>query len=320
MIYIDVKCALSGKEPAVFGYVKPYVPSLSVAEYEAYRGAYCGLCRTMGSLTGQLSRLTLSYDLAFLVIYRLAAERLPAKFERKGCIAHPFSRRTHMKRNPVLEYCAAASAVLTAGKIRDDATDESGGKRFRAKLLLPFGNSITRRVRKKVGALEEAVKLDLEELSRIEGERTASLDAPAGAYAAALSKVVSFGLEGNAEKISKEIGRAMGKIIYVLDAADDLADDVRGEKYNPLALIYDEPFEDPSAKRPLLKKEIADELYTAVGIEANRAAASFELLDDTDVATYKGFVMNVLTLGIRAEAERVFFGRGKKDDPIKFNY
>lgn len=304
----------------MFGYVKPYVPSLSVAEYEAYRGAYCGLCRTMGSLTGQLSRLTLSYDLAFLVIFRLAAEKLPASFERKGCIAHPLSRRTHMKWNPVLEYCAAASAVLTAGKIRDDAADETGGKRFLSKLLLPFGNSITRRVRKKVGALENEIKLDLEKLSMIERDMTPSLDAPADAYAASLSKVVSFGLEGDAEKISKEIGRAIGKIIYVLDAADDLAEDIRGEKYNPLALIYDEPFEDPSAEKPLLKKEIADELYTAVGIEANRAAASFELLDDTDIAIYKGFVMNVLTLGIRAEAERVFYGRGKKDDPIKFNY
>ena len=311
---------MSRKEPAVFGYVKPYVPSLSVAEYEAYRGAYCGLCRTMGSLTGQLSRLTLNYDLAFLVIFRLAAEHLPAEFERKGCIAHPLSRRTHMKRNPVLEYSAAVSAVLTAGKIRDDAADETGGKRFLSKLLLPFGNSITRRVRKKVGALEKEIKLDLEELSRIESGRIASLDAPANASAEVLSKAASFGLEGNEKKIAAEIGRALGKIIYVLDAADDLANDIRGEKYNPLALVYDEPFEDPSAEKPLLKKEIADELYTAVGIEANRAAASFELLDDTDIATYKGFVMNVLTLGIRAEAERVFYGRGKKDDPIKFNY
>ena len=59
----------------MFGYVKPYVPALTVAEYEAYRGAYCGLCRTMGHLTGQISRMTLNYDFAFLAIFRLAAFR-----------------------------------------------------------------------------------------------------------------------------------------------------------------------------------------------------------------------------------------------------
>ena len=119
--------------------------------------------------------------------------------------------------------------------------------------------------------------------------------------------------------ICDELGRSLGRIIYVLDAADDLADDIKGEKYNPLALIYDEPYDDDAdPKHPMLKKEIADELYTAIGIEANRAAASFELIDDDGIATYKGIIMNTLTLGIRAEAERILYGRGKKEDPIKF--
>ncbi len=302
----------------MFGYVKPYVPALTVAEYEAYRGAYCGLCRTMGSLTGQVSRLTLNYDLAFLVIFRLAAERVPAEFERRGCVAHPFTRRTHMKRNSVLEYCAAASAVLTAGKVRDDVADERGGDRFKARLLSPVATAMVRRVRDRVGELEEAVKCDLASLSKIEAAKTASLDAPADASAEALSKVFAYGLEGNVRRICEDVGRALGKIVYVFDAADDLIEDIKSEKYNPLALIYDEPFEDASSGRPLLKKEIADELYTAIGIEANRAAASFELLDGDGIATYKGVVMNVLTLGIRAEAERILYGRGKKEDPVKF--
>lgn len=302
----------------MFGYVKPYVPALTVAEYEAYRGAYCGLCRTMGSLTGQVSRLTLNYDLAFLVIFRLAAERVPAEFERRGCVAHPFTRRTHMKRNSVLEYCAAASAVLTAGKVRDDVADERGGERFKARLLSPVATAMVRRVRDRVGELEEAVKCDLASLSKIEAEKAASLDAPADASADALSKVFAYGLEGNVRRICEDVGRALGKIVYVFDAADDLIEDIKSEKYNPLALIYDEPFEDASSDRPLLKKEIADELYTAIGIEANRAAASFELLDGDGIATYKGVVMNVLTLGIRAEAERILYGRGKKEDPVKF--
>ena len=302
----------------MFGYVKPYVPALTVAEYEAYRGAYCGLCRTMGSLRGQISRMTLNYDFAFLAIFRLAAERIPSDFERRGCIAHPFSRRTHMKQNSVLEYCAAASAVLTAGKVRDDAEDERGFDKFKAKMISPVAGSMVRRVRDRIGELEEAVEKSHAEQSAVESAKAASIDEAAKTSAEVLAAVASFGLEGDVARIAAEIGRSIGKIVYVFDAADDLYDDIKSEKYNPLALIYDEPFEDPGAERPLLKKEIADELYTALGIEANRAASSFELLDGAGIATYKGIVTNVLTLGIRAEAERIFYGRGKKEDPVKF--
>lgn len=305
----------------MFGYVKPYIPSLTVAEYEAYRGAYCGLCRTMGSLTGQLSRFTLNYDFAFLAIFRMALERIPAEFERKGCIAHPLTRRTHMKRNPALEYCAAASAVLTAGKIRDNVADESGFAKFGATLLTPLGSSLARRVRRRIGELEEKVRGDLSALAEIEAARTASLDAPADAFAALLSSVSAYGLEGDSAKIAAEVGRALGKIVYVFDAADDISDDLKGEKYNPIALLYDEPTDGEkkdSKGRPLLKREIAESLYTAVGIEANRAAAAFELAPEEGVGTYKGIIMNTLTLGVRAEAERIFFGRGDKEDPVRF--
>ncbi|MBQ7715561.1 MAG: hypothetical protein IJT70_06810 [Clostridia bacterium] len=302
----------------MFGYVKPYVPALTVGQYEAYKGAYCGLCRTMGLLTGQFSRMTLNYDFAFLAIFRMAIERIPAEFERKGCIAHPVSRRTHMMRNPALEYCAAASAVLTSGKIRDNVKDESGFAKAGAKLLVPFGNSIVRRVRKKVADLETEVKCELETLEEIEKEKSASIDAPANAFASLLAKVASYGLEGDLQKIASETGRAIGKIVYVLDAADDLEEDIKGEKYNPIALLYDEPYEESEDGARKIKKEIADELYTAIGIESNRALAAVELIDKEGIGTYLGIITNVLTLGIRAEAERVLYGRGKKEDPIKF--
>ncbi len=302
----------------MFGYIKPYIPALSVGEFEAYKGAYCGLCRTMGSLTGQVSRLTLNYDFALLAIYRMAAEKIPSGFDRRGCVAHPISRRNIMKRNTALEYTAAASAVLTAGKIRDDVNDESGFARLGAKMITPLGNSMVRRVRKNVSELEKEVFNDLAAIGEIEKERTASLDKPAGAFGELLGRVFSFGYEGELKLISEEIGRILGKVIYVLDAADDLADDLKDENYNPLALLYNEPLENTDGKHPKLKKEIADELYTAVGIESNRAAASFELIDDSGIGTYKGIIMNVLTLGIRAEAERILYGRGKSENPVKF--
>ena len=49
----------------MFGYIKTCTPQLRLCEWEAYRGIYCGLCRTLGRRFGPLARLTLSYDFTF---------------------------------------------------------------------------------------------------------------------------------------------------------------------------------------------------------------------------------------------------------------
>ena len=55
----------------MFGYVKPYSQELLVKEYELYRAAYCGVCRSMKNNTGIFSPFTLSYDIVFLAFVRL---------------------------------------------------------------------------------------------------------------------------------------------------------------------------------------------------------------------------------------------------------
>ena len=54
----------------MFGYIKTCTPQLRLCEWEAYRGIYCGLCRTLGRRFGPLARLTLSYDLPFTPRWR----------------------------------------------------------------------------------------------------------------------------------------------------------------------------------------------------------------------------------------------------------
>ncbi|MBR5615642.1 MAG: hypothetical protein IKW66_02370, partial [Clostridia bacterium] len=131
----------------MFGYVRPYPPELKLREYEYYRGVYCGLCRAMGRCTGQCSRLTLSYDLVFLALTRMALlggnpdgsdsnEPRAVRFEKKRCLPHPLRRRASLQAGAVTDYVACAAAVLGYHKILDDRQDETGSKRLRARLLL----------------------------------------------------------------------------------------------------------------------------------------------------------------------------------------
>ena len=50
----------------MFGYIRPLEGELKVREQREYRGYYCGLCKSIGARYGQIERLSLSYDCAFL--------------------------------------------------------------------------------------------------------------------------------------------------------------------------------------------------------------------------------------------------------------
>ena len=65
---------------------------LTEEQLERYRGCYCGLCRSLQERHGELSRLTLNYDMTFLVLLlgslyepeERGGERAVAGFERQA--------------------------------------------------------------------------------------------------------------------------------------------------------------------------------------------------------------------------------------------
>ena len=101
----------------MFGYVRVSKGELKVKEYELYRGAYCGLCRSMGKCTGQCSRMALSYDFAFLVALRLALTDTPVEFRQRRCFAHPLTKRSipTSKSHSYFSCCLVTKSCLTLG-------------------------------------------------------------------------------------------------------------------------------------------------------------------------------------------------------------
>ena len=129
----------------MFGYVRTHTPEMKVSEYEYYRAAYCGLCRSMGKCTGQCSRMTLSYDFAFLALVRLALSGEAVEIKRRRCVAHPLRKRAMMERNSELDFCAYAAALLTYHKLADDIADERGAKRALARMTRPMARSMRKK-------------------------------------------------------------------------------------------------------------------------------------------------------------------------------
>ena len=76
----------------MFGYVRVFKPTITMGEYEQYKGIYCTLCKRLGKRYGVLSRFTLSYDMTFLALLQMAMEEKEADFCPSRCSFNPTKR------------------------------------------------------------------------------------------------------------------------------------------------------------------------------------------------------------------------------------
>ena len=71
----------------MFGYVTASLRELTKEQQRRYSAVYCGICRRIREQSGQLSRLGLSYDMAFLALL------LMSLYEPEECGGRPICIR-----------------------------------------------------------------------------------------------------------------------------------------------------------------------------------------------------------------------------------
>ena len=190
-----------------------------------------------------------------------------------------------------LSYAAGVSALLTELKLEDDIRDERGARRLAARAARP----VSRRHLRRAGvdpALAELVRSRLDELYALEaGHKSGEL-----VFGELLGDVFAYGLGGSAARIASEIGRGVGRYIYIVDAVDDIADDAKKNRWNPISSLWE--------GLPLDTAKSATEDAIRLGLGA--AGAATELIGD--VGGYPealAVVQNVLFSGMPKEARRV---------------
>lgn len=281
----------------MLGYVRAVASELRVREHEMYRAVYCGLCKSMGKCTGQCSRMTLSYDFVFLAAVRMSLLGETVTVEKKRCIAHWLRPRSTVTGSPTLDYCADASALLTYHKLLDDCKDECGARRAVPFLLRPFLSHGYRRAKRRYPLLNEKISDLLAQLHAYEQSTTAteSADAPSELFGMLMEAVFSEGLEGSEARLSGAIGRVIGRWIYLVDAADDLAEDVKRHRFNPYRGLFGEALSEE-------EKEIIRTSLTVLLADAERA---FLLIDEYPAPELREILANILYLGLPTTVRRV---------------
>ncbi|WP_245674460.1 DUF5685 family protein [Andreesenia angusta] len=288
----------------LFGYITPYKPELKMREYDVFRGYYCGLCKSMGRNYSQLSRLGLNYDLAFLGIVLSSLEEEPDRFAREGCISNPLKKKPVALENRALEYTADLSMALIHHKLRDDWRDEKSFKSLFADIpfALAFRKSAFKHPEK-----HRAIAESLERLSALESESCKVVDEAADTFGKLMEAIATpeYIEDEGVKRALGFMGYNLGRWIYILDAFEDMENDLKENSYNPLLLQY-EYSEDETLEE--FKSRIVERVEFSLTFTLDNVSKSLEVLE---LYRNREIVENIVYMGMRFKMERIL---GKKGD------
>lgn len=285
----------------MFGYVKVNKPEMKVKEYEAYRGLYCSLCRSLGKHFGIFSRLTLSYDITFLLLMRLSFRSAVPEFKKGRCPFNPSKLCNYcINADEELKFSAAVSMMMFYFKVRDNIADGSFFRRLLMYLILPYASLKFRKAKKMYPDVALMIAESMERQSETEKSKTDITDKAAHESADILGKIFAYGTadeKGNAYRF----GYGVGKFVYLCDAADDIEKDIKRGNYNPFAEKY-KLKEKPDKK---VKKEIEGTLNMC-------AAVVCEAFHNTEEKSIVPIVENIIYDGFENTVEKILKGKTEK--------
>lgn len=263
----------------MFGFVVADAGALSEEEKERYRAVYCGLCFALRDRYGQLSRACLTYDLTFFVLLCNSLHEPAVTQGASHCVMHPAPAPPRpWARSAWTDYAADLSVALAYHKVLDDVADDGdlaaraaerllAGAYERARARIPEQCAEIERAMAAIRAIEGAERNNTPALS--DSTETACVsplsadatdtalafdpDAAAREFGRMLGRLFAHN-QGFWTEAMEELGRGLGRFIYLMDAAVDFNDDAASGSYNPFVTLGS----DAEAMRATLSLAAAD--------------------------------------------------------------
>ena len=212
----------------MFGFVVASLQELSEEEKNRYQAVYCGICRAIRELDGQLSRLALSYDMAFLALLLMSLYEPEETEGKRACGFHPLKPRPWVD-NEIIKYAAHMNVALAYHNLLDDWQDDGN---LSAKIMANALEKNYPDIRQRYNRQCQAIETCIAELSRLEKENCPNPDEVAGCFGQLMGELLVYE-EDLWAPVLREMGMALGRFIYLADAAIDYRKDQRKKKYNP---------------------------------------------------------------------------------------
>lgn len=274
----------------MFGYIIINKGDMKFKEFDIYHSYYCGLCDVLKRQYGKVGQLSLSYDMTFLVMLLSSLYEPDTELSQVKCMAHPFEKHT-VRKNEFSRYAADMNIMFTYYKCRDDWADD------RKLTRLAYGRLLRRAyrsVRADYGVKAKKIDGLMRELSAEEKKENQDIDYMAGLFGDIMGEILAVKADEWQESL-RTMGVFLGKFIYLMDAYEDVEEDIRRKRYNPL-------------KRKFEGTDFEEEIKTILTMMMAGCCKEFEKLPIIENAE---ILRNILYSGIWYRYEMVHQKREK---------
>ena len=212
----------------MFGFVTANMRELTKEQKVRYNAVYCGICRQIRDRSGQLSRLGLSYDMAFLALLLMSLYEPEEVSGHRACALHPVKPKPWLD-NVYIQYAADMNVALAYYKAEDDWQDD---KNLSARMQSGIFGKNYEQIRGRYSRQCAAIESCIHQLNQLEKEKCGNPDAVANCFGTLMGELLVYQEDLWAPTL-RRMGMALGRFIYLGDAAIDYRRDKRKGKYNP---------------------------------------------------------------------------------------
>lgn len=289
----------------MFGYVTPCKMELKVKDYELFKSYYCGLCIALKNNSNNLCRMVLNYDMTFLAILIDSLNQDKNEFILNSCIAHPMKKRVKIINNRALDYASFCNIALVYYKLLDDYEDDVAlTKKFLSLFLKKYIKS-----NKDYMELLNIIEKNLLELNAIEkSKKSISIDEISDKFATITGFIISYYYK-NSDYCDAlyDLGYNLGRWIYIIDAYDDLKDDMKKGNFNALNTSFNN--NNLSYDDFLIKYRERIEFNLILS-----ANSTLECLNKLPIVKNKDLLYNILQLGLMDKIENIKLRSEEKNE------
>lgn len=286
----------------MFGYVNIDKDNLLCKEYDIYKGIYCSLCKQMGKEYSFLSRFVLSYDCTFYAMLMMSLQDECPQFSKGRCRFNPLKSCDFCKKDEkALSIASAVSVISAYFKLIDNIEDSPFIKRIAYRLLKPIFSSWRKKAKKKYPYIDDAVSKMMKSQANAEKDKNCNIDNAADPTAKMLSELCEYMYDCTDSKILKDdnsskrilstFGYYLGRWIYLVDATDDIEDDIKHKNFNPYIIKYGENIAEHTA-----------EIKSSLNHALSETLLAYSLLKK---GRFDSIINNILTLGLPKKQETV---------------
>ena len=262
----------------MFGYVRINKMDLTFREFDYYKGYYCGLCKYLKENHGEVSRLSLNYDITFLIVILTALYKLDSDITYERCIANPLKKKMRIV-NEITEYAASMNILLSYYKLEDNLYDDNG---IKDKLAYELYKGKLKKAYEKYPQKAEYIKQQLGNLRELEKQESKSIDKVSNTFGNLMGEIFVY-KKDEYEQNLRNIGFNLGKYNYILDAYEDLEEDNKKGRYNPFIDYIDK------------KEELKNKVDRLISMSLGMATKNIEQLN---LEFNKSIIDNIIYSGV----------------------